>query len=80
MLPTNLMQLVPAYMPQIPTAPVADSIDYRVMADGTNWQLTVHCRIAGSPRVLVQRSSHEFTADKRRRSVSGFHGWLVFRE
>jgi len=80
MLPTNLTQLVPAYIPQIPTAPVADSIDYHVMGDGTNWQLTVHSRITGAPRVFIQRSSHEFTDEERRQSVTGFHGWIVFRE
>jgi hypothetical protein len=79
-LPTNLTQLVPIYTPQIPTAPVADSIDYRVMADGTNWQLTVHSRITGAPRVFIQRSSHEFTDEERRRSVTSFHGWVVFGE
>jgi hypothetical protein len=79
-LPTNLTQLVPAYIPQIPTAPIADSIDYRIMADGTNWQLTVHSRITGAPRVFIQRSSHEFTDEERRQSVTGFHGWVVFRE
>jgi hypothetical protein len=79
-LPTNLTQLVPGYLPQIPTAPVADSIDYRVMADGTNWQLKIHSRIAGSPRMLIQRSSQEFTAEERRRSVTAFHGWVGFAE
>src|SRR6266849_3748929 len=59
-LPTNLTQLVPRYIQQLPTAPVADSIDYRVLPDGTNWQLTVRSRITGAPRVFVQRSSREF--------------------
>jgi hypothetical protein len=79
-LPTNLTQLVPAYIPQIPTAPYADSIDYLVMAGGTNWQLTVHSRITGAPRVFIQRSSHQFTDEEWRQSVTGFHGWVVFRE
>ena len=79
-LPTNLTQLIPAYVAQIPTTPVADSIDYRVMPDGTNWQLTVRSRITGAPHVFVQRSSHQFTDDEQRQSVTGFHGWVVFRE
>ena len=79
-LPTNLTQLVPVYIPQIPTAPVADSVDYRIMSDGTNWQITVRSRITGAPRVFVQRSSHKFTDDERRQSVTGFHDWVVFRE
>jgi hypothetical protein len=79
-LPTNLTQLIPAYVAQIPTAPVADSVEYRVLSDGTNWQLTVHSRITGAPRVFVQRSSRQFTEDERRQSVTGFHGWVVFKE
>ncbi len=79
-LPTNLTQLVPTYVHEIPTAPVADAIEFRVMADGTNWQLTVHSRIAGSRRVFVQRSSDEYTSEERQRSVTAFHGWMVFKE
>ncbi len=78
--PTNISQLVPGYIPEIPKAPVAESIDLRAMPDGTNWQLTVHSRITGALRVYMQRSSHEFTDQERRQSVAGFHGWLVFRE
>src|SRR5215204_1129041 len=37
-LPTNLTQLVPQYLPQLPSAPVADSMEYRVLP-GTNWEL-----------------------------------------
>jgi len=79
-LPTNLTQLVPAYVPQIPTTPVADSIDYRVMPDGTNWELAVHSRITGALRMYVQRSSGQFTEEEQQQGVTGFHGWVVFRE
>jgi hypothetical protein len=79
-LPTNLTQLVPRYVQQLPTAPVADSIDYRVSPDGTNWQLTVRSRITGAPRVFVQRSSTEFTAAEEAPVVTIFHGWREFRE
>lgn len=79
-LPTNLTQLVPAYLTRIPSAHSADSVDYRVMPDGTNWQLTVHSRIERDPRVLIHRSSHQFTDQEQRQSVTSFHGWVVFRE
>ena len=78
--PTNLTQLVPRYIPQIPAAPVADSIDYRVLPDGTNWQLSVRSRVTGAPRVFVQRSSRQFTAEEERQVVAAFHGWRGFRE
>jgi hypothetical protein len=79
-LPTNLVQLVPAYVAELPTSPVADSIDYRIMPGGTNWQLTVHSRVTGPRRIFIQRSSHQFTEEERRQSVSAFHGWVVFKD
>lgn len=79
-LPTNLVQLVPRYVPQLPAAPVADSIGYQVSPDGTNWQVTVRSRITGSPRVFVQRSSQQFTAAEESQAVAAFHGWRAFRE
>jgi hypothetical protein len=78
-LPTNLTQLVPQYLPQLPSTPVADSIGYRVLP-GTNWELSVRSRVRGKPELFVQRSSRDFTAEEQRRSVTGFHGWLVFSE
>ena len=79
-LPTNLTQLVPQYVPQLPSAPVADSVEYRVLPDGTNWQLSVRSSVRGKPELFVQRSSRDFTAEEQRRSVTGFHGWLVFSQ
>jgi len=79
-LPTNLVQLVPAHISEIPRAPVADSVAYRVMPDGTNWEITVRSRITGVPRVFVQRSSRQFSEAEERESLGGFHGWVVFRE
>jgi hypothetical protein len=78
--PTNLMQLVPAYIPKLPATPVADSIDYRVLADGTNWQLSVRSRVTGAPRVFVRRSSGQFTSEEERQVVTTFHGWREFKE
>jgi hypothetical protein len=79
-LPTNLTQLVPQYVPNLPGAPVADFIEYRVLPDGTNWQLSVRSSITGAPELFVQRSSQIFTVEEQRQSMTGFHGWLVFRE
>jgi hypothetical protein len=79
-LPTNLTQLVPAYLPRLPMPPVADLMEYQVMPGGTKWQLTIHSRITGPSRVFIQRSPYDFTDEERRRSVAGFHGWVVFRE
>ena len=78
-LPTNLTQLIPQYLPQLPGAPVADAIEYRVLP-GTNWQLSVRSSVRGKSELFVQRSSRDFTAEEQRRSVTSFHGWLVFRQ
>ena len=79
-LPTNLTQLVPQYLPQLPGTPVADSIEYLLLPDGHNWQLSVISSVRGRRELFVQRSSREFSAEEQLRSVTGFHGWLVFRQ
>ena len=79
-LPTNLTQLVPQYVPQLPSVPVADSVEYRVLPDATNWQLSVRSSVRGRPELFVQRSSGDFTAEERQQSVGSFHGWLVFSQ
>ena len=79
-LPTNLVQLIPRYLTQLPVAPLAESINYRVLADGTNWELRVRSRITGAPRVFVQRSSQQFTAAEEGEAAAAFHGWRAFNE
>ncbi len=78
-LPTNLTELVPHYIPALPIAPVADSIEYRVLP-GPNWELSVRSSVRGKPELFVQRSSGNFTAEEQRQVVTGFHGWLVFKQ
>jgi hypothetical protein len=78
-LPTNLLQLVPRYLPRLPRSPVADSVDYRARPDGTSWELSVHSRALRQPRVYIYRSSRQFTDEERKQSVTAFHGWVVFR-
>jgi len=79
-LPTNLAQLVPTYLPELPAKPVADAIDYQVLPDGTNWQLTVHSRVTGPRRVFLQRSTRTYTDNEQKRIIGGFHGWVIFPE
>jgi hypothetical protein len=79
-LPTNLVQLVPQFIQQIPAMPIAESIDYRILPDGNSWQLSVRSRVRGPRELFMRRSSNEFTEEERRQRVAEFHGWLVFRE
>ena len=76
---TNLLQLVPRYVSQIPTSPVVDSVAYRVLPDGTNWQLSVYSRALKPPRVYVHRSSGSYTSEEERQELTSFHLWHVFR-
>ena len=69
---TNLSQLMPRYLPRLPSSPLADSIDYRILADGTNWQLSVHSRAFSQARTYVHRSS-DFTVEERKRIVTALH-------
>jgi hypothetical protein len=79
-LPANLVQLVPFCLPELPTPPLADSVDYLVMPGGSNWQLTVRSRITGKPRVFVRRFSGQFTEEELQDSVTAFHGWVAFKQ
>ena len=77
---TNLLQLVPRYVSQIPTSPVVDSVTYRVLPDGTNWQLSVFSRALKPPRVYMHRSSGNYTPEEDRQELTSFHLWHVFRQ
>ncbi len=76
--PTNLTQLVPGYLQKIPAAPITNVIEYQVLADGTNWQLSVRSSVRGKPELFVQRLYRDYSAQELSNSVTGFHGWLVF--
>ena len=76
--PTALTQLIPSHLAQLPSAPIADAIEYRLLPDGTSWEISVRSSVRGRPELFVQRSSHNFTAEERQRSVTNFHGWLGF--
>src|SRR5271170_5244866 len=40
----SLAELVPQYLSAIPSSPLADSIHYKVSADGKSWELAIHSR------------------------------------
>jgi hypothetical protein len=76
--PTTLAQLLPGHLTRLPSAPIADTIEYRLLPDGTDWEISVWSGVRGTPELFVQRSSRVFTAEERQRSVTNFHGWLGF--
>lgn len=78
---SNLAQLVPMYISQIPSSRFADSVEYSVINGGKAWQLSIHSRALSQPRLYCCRSSQQFTAEEARRIVLRYHGiWTVLRE
>jgi len=78
---TNLAQLVPAYIAQIPSSPLADSVEYSVMDGGNAWQLSIHSRALSPPRLYCCRSSNQFTPEEKRRILIQYHHiWTVLRD
>ena len=77
---TNLSQLVPRYLAKIPSAPVADSVTYRVLSNGTNREIRVHSCTLKPARVYVHRSGGVFTPEEERRKLTAFHGWVALKE
>lgn len=78
---TNLMQLVPAYIAQIPRSHLVDSVEYSVIDDGKTWQLNLYSHALSKPRIYCCRSSQKFSAEEERKVVLRYHGvWTVIRE
>jgi hypothetical protein len=78
---TNLTQLVPRYLAQIPNSRFADSVEYSTMQSDKAWQLCIHSRALSKPRVYCCRSTQHFTADEERRVVLRYHAiWTVLQE
>ena len=61
-------------------SPVADSVVYRVLPDGTNWQLLVYSHALKTPRVYMHRSSENITPEEESQELTSFHSWHVFRQ
>jgi hypothetical protein len=64
---TNLTQLVPEYISQLPSSRLAGSVEYSVIDDGKAWQFTIHSRALSQPRLYGCRSTQKFSADEERR-------------
>ena len=78
---TNLTQLVPGYIDQLPSSRFADSLDYSVIDGGKAWQLSIHSRALAEPRIYFCRSTQKFTADEEQRVLLRYHAvWTVLRE
>jgi hypothetical protein len=78
---TNLIQLVPGYLSQLPTSRFADSVDYFTLDGGRGWQLNIHSHALQQPRLYCCRSNQKFTQAEERRILFRYHGiWTVLKE
>ncbi len=78
---TNLTQLVPGYIAQLPSSRFADSVDYSVIDGGKAWQLSIHSRALSEPRIYCCRSTQKFSADEEQRVVLRYQSvWTVLRD
>ena len=78
---TNLTQLIPHYLTQIPSSRFADSVEYKLLDDGKAWQFSVHSGALNPPRIYCCRSTQTFTADEEQRVLLKYHGfWVVLKE
>lgn len=77
--PESLANLVPDFLPSIPTSPLVDRLDYRVV-DRTNWIMNAHSTALKPYRTYSWRSDWHFTDQERSKLMKEFHNVAVFRE
>ena len=78
---TNLAQLVPKYVSQIPSSALVDSVQYTLLPDGKAWQLSLHSTVLDPPRLYCCRSSNKYTAEEEKRVLMRYHSvWVVLKD
>lgn len=76
----DLSQLVPKYLPAIPTSPLVDSVEYAVLDNGKTWRLTLPSHALPQARLYCSRSDDQFTPEEEQRVVLRYHGmWTVLK-
>lgn len=77
--PSSLDSLVPSFLPSIPTWPLVDRLEYRVLA-GTNWIMNAQSTVLKPNRVYSWRSDWNVTEQEGVKLMKEFHNVAVFRE
>lgn len=77
--PESLANLISTFLPSIPTSPLVDKLEYRVV-DGTNWIMNAHSAALTPSRTYSWRSDWHFTDQERSELMKEFHNVAVFRE
>lgn len=77
----NLTQLIPKYIPQIPTSRCVYLVEYSVIDGGKAWQLNLHSRALSDERIYCCRSTQTFTPAEAKRIIRQYHSvWTVLKE
>jgi len=77
--PRTLIELVPAFLPSIPTSPYIDKIEYKVV-DGTNWIMNAHSKELKPWRTYSWRSNWTFSDEEKSRMLKQFHDITVLKD
>lgn len=83
--PAQLAELVPDFLPALPTSPHVQQVDYAWDPPSGVWRLTLHSDATG-PRCeycfradlsTTTTADMHYTAEERSRMFGSFHGWRV---
>ena len=77
--PRALEQLVPSFIPSVPTSPYIYQLEYRVVGV-TNFIMSGHSRTLEQPRIYTWRSDWAFSMEENARLIKQYHNIAVFRE
>ena len=77
--PQSLDALIPSFLSGIPTSPLVDKLEYRVI-DGTNWIMNAHSSALKPARIYSWRSDWNFNEQERSKLIKEFHNAAVFKE
>jgi len=83
--PAQLAELVPDFLPALPTSPHVDQVDYAWDPPSGVWRLTLHSDATGPRREYCFRCDLSttttldmlYSAEEHSRMVQQFHGWRV---
>ncbi len=77
-LPQALVDLRPDYIADLPHTAYVDTVQYRVLDGGGNWELALHSSALPRSRIYLHRSSRQYSQEEEEHTVLQYHGmWRV---